>query len=305
MPDAAQHDLAARRPARAVEPLQERGAARAEQPEHADDFAGVDIEVDRAGAAHGKVAQTKQFGAGAAGRCLAPHAAAAGGDRRGDAGDVECGDRVRHHHLAIAQHRHMIGDAEQLRQMMRDIDHRDPARGELADLRAEPGDIGLPERRGGLVEDQHARPVPQRLDDLDKLLLADRQVSDRRCRVDPYVELRQQLARDGVLPCPVDHAAAAQFAPEKHVVGHREHVDHAQMLIDHRDAGGEGFERRKAAVMPAGDDDVAAVRLVCAAKAADQRRLAGAVGPEQRMHRARLDREVDAFQDVDAAEAFA
>jgi hypothetical protein len=51
------------------------------------------------------------------------------------------------------------------------------------------------------------------------------------------------------------------------------------------------------------DDDVAAVRLMRTAEAADQGGLAGAVRAQQRMHGARPDGEVDALEHFDPAES--
>ena len=55
------------------------------------------------------------------------------------------------------------------------------------------------EHRGGLVEDEHLRVARQRLDDLDALLHADRQILDERIGVDveaePCGDLADALAR--------------------------------------------------------------------------------------------------------------
>ena len=67
---------------------------------------------------------------------------------------------------------------------MGDEDDAQPLIAQLADDREQGLDLGLGQRRGRLVHDDHARLHRQRARDLDHLLLGDREVAHQRQRVD-------------------------------------------------------------------------------------------------------------------------
>ena len=85
---------------------------------------------------------------------------------------------------AAAQHRHAVGDREHLVQLVGDEDHGAPV-GRHRTQRLEEG-LRLLRRqhRGRLVHDQDAGVAVESLQDLDPLLLADRQLPDARAGVD-------------------------------------------------------------------------------------------------------------------------
>ena len=69
------------------------------------------------------------------------------------------------------------------------------------------GDALRRQHRGRLVEDQHARPAPQRLDDLDLLLVAEREVDRLRVRIDLDTEQLGEL-REARFALPPRRASA-------------------------------------------------------------------------------------------------
>ena len=162
--------------------------------------------------------------------------------------------------------------------------------------------LGGGEHGGGLVEDQCSRPPSQHPQDLDPLLLADRELPDLRLRIDPQPELvhqavgaRHQLAagdaRRGRVPSEVD------------VLRHGHRRDEPEVLVHHPDAGGDGLGGGVELVRRSVDLDVAGVGAVDAGEDVAQRRLAGAVLPEQRVDLAAAQLEVDVAKRPDPVEA--
>ena len=79
----------------------------------------------------------------------------------------------------VAQHGDAVGDLEHLAQLVRDEHDRLALVDEAADDAEELVDLARREHRGRLVEDEDVGLAEQRLQQLDALLLADRQVLDR------------------------------------------------------------------------------------------------------------------------------
>ena len=111
-------------------------------------------------------------------------------------------DRSGQHALAVAQHRHAIGERDDFVQAVRRVDDRN------ARLRQLPHDLeqGLAfrarERGRRLVHDQDPRVQRQRLGDFDQLLFADPELRDATLRVDLDAEPLQERAR-GLHDAPV------------------------------------------------------------------------------------------------------
>src|SRR5262249_17196524 len=101
------------------------------------------------------------------------------------------------------------------------------------------------QHRRRLVEDQDARILVQRLEDLDALLLAEGELPDARPRIDREAvtpgEIRYaSLDRSRVQKeCPA-HVAVV---PEDDVLGNGERLDEPKVLVHHRDAGVERVAR--------------------------------------------------------------
>ncbi len=145
---------------------------------------------------------------------------------------------------------------------------------------------------GRLVEDQQVDVAGQRLDDLDPLLHADRQVFDRAVGVDgqPVAvgDLADQLA--GAPPVEeADRAAGGLLGAEHHVLGDGEHRHEHEVLVHHADAGRDRVARTADLHRLVVDQDLALVGLEQPVEDVHQRRLAGAVLAEQGMDLAGLD----------------
>ena len=112
--------------------------------------------------------------------------------------------------LAIAQHGDAVAHFEDLFEVVRDEDHRDALRLQLAHDREQMLGFGGRERGGRLVEDQNARIERERLADLDELLLRDRQFADRHGQIDRHAAAARKIAAAArrILP-PFEQAQAA------------------------------------------------------------------------------------------------
>ena len=190
--------------------------------------------------------------------------------------------------LAVAHHRHPVGDARHFLEPVRDIDDADAARGDLAHHREEPLDLRRRQRRRRLVHDQDARGVGQRLGDGDDLPPADRQFADRLVDVDLDADRLEARARLAAHRRPVEHARARQLAAEEEIGGDVEARHEVELLEDRGDAGGLRGARVGEAHRLAVDPHLAGVGRDDAGEDVHQRRLAGAVLAEQRMNLARL-----------------
>ena len=141
------------------------------------------------------------------------------------------------------------------------------------------------------------RVACQRLQDLDPLLLADRQLPDLGRRADlQAVALAER--RDLLVHRLVAHAAAAT---EHDVLGDRERGHQVEVLVHHADPLRQRVARRVHHGALAPEVDRAGVGVVDAGEHVRQRRLAGAVLPEQGVHLAGGDVEVDGVVGDDTA----
>ena len=157
---------------------------------------------------------------------------------------------------------------------------------------------------GRLVEDQDVGAAVERLQDLDPLLLADRDVLDPRGRVDREPVALRDLAHALARALEVEEDAAVRRLGREHdVLGDRHHRDQHEVLVHHPDAGVDRLPRRPELDLAALDVDLALVRVVEAVDDVHQRRLAGAVLAEQRVHLALEQVELDLVVREDAREA--
>ena len=160
--------------------------------------------------------------------------------------------------LAVAQHGDAVAQRRDLVEPVRDVHER--ARLPPADQREQARDLGVGERRGRLVEHDHAGVVGERARDLDELLHADAQRADRRLEIDRFFQYpRHHVARGCEHVRVVDDAEERRLAPEHEVVGDG-HVRHQrELLVDDRDAGAARVERALEPAWLAVDDDLAVV----------------------------------------------
>ena len=191
-------------------------------------------------------------------------------------------------HRAAAQHGDRVRDRLDFLELVRDEDDGRAAVLELPDDAEQVFGLGRGEHRGRLVEDQHGRVPDQRLDDLDPLLDADRQVLHQRVRVDLEPVAPGQLAHVAAGLAPVEQAGRAGFLhAEGDVLRDREHGHEHEVLVHHPDAGRDGVLRRVELGLLAVEQDLALVRLQQPVQDVHQGRLAGAVLAEQGVHLAR------------------
>ena len=147
--------------------------------------------------------------------------------------------------LAAAQDADPVGDLEHLVQLVRDEDDRHPTRLEVAEDLEQLERLLRRQHRGRLVEDQDVGLAVERLQDLDPLLLADREVGDQRLRVDLELERRRELANPGVGRVLVEQdPGAGRLVREHDVLGHGHHRDQHEVLMDHPDAAVDRVLRR-------------------------------------------------------------
>ena len=179
-------------------------------------------------------------------------------------------------------------------ELVRDEDHGLPLLGHRAERGEERHGLLRRENRCRLVHDQDARLPVQRLQDLHALLLSDRELPDTRPRMHLEPVALAEL-RDASLDRTLVHeegAALGAVIAEHDVLGDGERLHQPEVLVHHADAGVQriawGVEVDRLAV----ERDVALVRPIEAGQDVRERRLPGAVLPEERVHLAdvRLER---------------
>ena len=302
--DAARHHAA-----HAAEHLGQLALAVATDTGHAHDLAGVDIQAD--------VVQGRQAVIAARGHATDLQPCLAVVPQRLLAVDTEGGPPDHHarqlplvgvtrrgaDHAALAHHRDAVADGADLAQLVADEDDGEAIGDEPPQRLEERRDLLRHEHGGGLVEDQHAAVARERLDDLDTLLLTDREVLHQRVGPDGDAEpvgrrLDRATRADQVEP-------GAPGATEDDVLGDGHRLHQAEVLGDHADAGRDGVARGVDGDGPAVDVDGAAVGAGEPVEDAHQRRLAGAVLAQQGMDLAPLQSEVHGVVGDEVAEALA
>ena len=196
--------------------------------------------------------------------------------------------------LAAPKHGHAVGDREHLPELVRDEDDRLA----LVDERLHDGeelvDLAWGEHRGRLVEDQDVGLAEQRLDQLDALLFADRQVAHHRGGVDRQAvgtgELVDALRHQGGVE---EAAAPGHLVAEHHVLGDGEHRDQLEVLVHHPDAACDRVPGARHLDRLTTQQDLSGVGLVQPEHGVDERALAGTVLAEQAMDLARVQRQAD------------
>ena len=157
--------------------------------------------------------------------------------------------------LAAPEHRDPVGDLEHLVELVRDEDDRLPLRLQLGDDREELPRLLRCEDRGRLVQHEDLRPAVERLQDLDALLLRDRDVLDQRVGIDCEAVAVGKLA--DALPRLADvehHARVGRLLGEDDVLRHRHHRDQHEVLVDHADPASRSrpWRRRTRSSCPSG-----------------------------------------------------
>ena len=202
---------------------------------------------------------------------------------RGDLGPVaQADDRVGH----LADLVEAVGDVDDPRALV--AQHPDPVEHALG-LRAA-------QRRRRLVEDDVARLAGDRLGDLDLLLDGHRQAADQAVRVDVGAEQVEHLARLVVHPPAVVPSARPREPADVDVLGQRLLRLQPDLLVYQHHARGQRVGGGVRVVGRAVDGHRARVRPVDPGDERAQRRLPGAVLPDQTDDRAAGEVEVDALE---------
>jgi hypothetical protein len=186
---------------------------------------------------------------------------------------------------AVAQHGGVVADGGDLGEAVRDEQHRAPAAAPLAHHREHAlGEVGR-QRRGDLVEQQQHGVEGQRARQVEHAQRRQRQLRDELGEVDLELHALEPAAdRVGV------------GVGEAEVLEDGEVGDQRRVLEDGREAELAGAARAAHGHFLAPDRDAATVRVDHAGERLDQCGLAGAVGAEQRVDLALLDREVGVAQ---------
>jgi hypothetical protein len=186
--------------------------------------------------------------------------------------------------LAAAQHRDAIRDLQHLVQLVADEDDRLPVRLQTPDDLEQLAGLLGGQHRGWLVEDEQVGFPVERLEDLHALLLADGDVADEGARVDGEPELLGQLAHAPVCAALVEQDAVMRLDPEDDVLGDRHDRNEHEVLVHHPDPGLDRLAcRRERDRLPV-EPDLTPVGLVQPVEDVHQRRLAGAVLAQERVH---------------------
>ena len=207
--------------------------------------------------------------------------------------------------FAVAQHGDAVGDAEDLGQAVRHVDHPHPACGQRTHQLQQAVDLGLAERGGGLIHHHHAGIESQRPGDLDQLLLGHRQIAHDGVGVQVDLEPADHLGAAPVHGQPVDAQPAGGFAVDEDVLRHGQVRQQVEFLEDHVDAGPLRAHRVGQHRGLALDLEHAAGRLQGSGQEVDQRRFSRAVLTHQRVDFAGKQVEIDVAERQNTGEAAA
>ena len=219
----------------------------------------------------------------------------------GHVGNVPLADVV-----AIAHDGDFVGDDLDLVHLMADVDQRNALLLQLAHDAEQRLDLVRGQRGGGLVQNQHLAVCGDCLCDLHHLHLCDAQAAQLCVGVDVQLQLLQQGIGIGVHFGMVhygdDTCLLGGEAAQPDVLSHGTGRDGLQLLVHHRDAAVQCFQR-------VGDDDflsfvfdLAFVHLVNAEHALHQSGLASAVFAHQGHDFAGAELQLRVVQRFDAGE---
>ncbi len=238
------------------------------------------------------------------GRSLGVQVADLATDHAGDhLVDGRLGDRLGADVLAVAHHRDRVAEREDLVEAVGDEDQGATLVAQAAGDREQPLDLDAAQGCGRLVHDQQGRVERDGLRDLDDLLVGDGEAARRATGVDRDAQPLEEALGLGVHRRPVDPAGAAErLAAHEDVLGDRQVGEQRRLLVDHRDAGRLGLGGRAEVDVVTLEPERAAVALVDARHDLDQRGLAGAVLPDERVDRAGVDGQAARPQGTHGAE---
>ena len=206
------------------------------------------------------------------------------------------------HRGAAPDHGDLVGDGEDLVQLVADEDDRDALLLQLAQVAEQLVDLLRHQDGGGLVEDHDAGAAVEHLEDLHPLAGAHAELLDQPVGLDAEavgvgdaLDLGAGVAADSVQLL----GAEDDVLEDGEVVGEHEVLEH------HADAGLDRVRRGVQGDLVAVDLDRARVRRLHAVEDLHQRRLAGAVLPHDRVDGAAPDVDVDVVVGDHAGEPLA
>ncbi len=161
----------------------------------------------------------------------------------GELGLVRLRRRGLAHHGAAPEHRDAVGDGQDLVQLVADEHDRLAVVTQPPQVVEQVLGLGGGQHRRGLVEDQDLHPAVERLQDLDPLLLAHREVLDDRRGVD-LETVRAPRARPPWPRTPPRSRIGPPSMPEDDVLGDGEGVHEDEVLVDHPDPECDRVARR-------------------------------------------------------------
>ena len=203
----------------------------------------------------------------------------------------------------VAHDRDPVRDLLELFEAVRDVDDPVAPLTEVAGDAEQLVDLGVGERCGRLVHDQDVRVVGQRFRDLHHLLLRHRESRHARARIEPDVEILEQVRRLAVEGLLVEEHPSARLAADEHVLGHRQVAHEVQLLVDHGDPKVLGRSRGGDLLLLSTDADHPRIAPVDPSQDLHQRRLSRAVLPDQAVDLARAQLELRALECADARKA--
>ena len=203
----------------------------------------------------------------------------------------------------VAHDRDPVGDLLELFEPVRDVD--DPV-ASLPKVAGDPEqlvDLGVGERRGGLVHDQDVRVVGQRLRDLDHLLLGHGKPGHARARIQPDVQLLEQRRGLPVERLLVEQEPSARLPADEDVLGDRQVAHQVQLLVDDADPEVLGRPGGGDVLFLSADPDHARIAAVDPGQDLHQGGLARAVLPDETVDLARAQLELRVLERADARKA--
>lgn len=283
---------------KAEEALDQLLHARAEEARDAQHLARADLEAHVAEMARLRQALDPQHRRAERVAAAGEHLAHVAGDHhRDDLVDRGLAGAHDAHVGAVAHHGHLVAEILDLLHVVRDEDHGDALRPQIAQHRKEAVHLALHERRGRLVQHEHLRLLRQRPGDLHDLLLRGRQVAHQRVAR----QLEPEMGADQLFGAPLHRAGAqegaeAQLVVQEHRLGHGGRRHEKPLLMDEMDAQPLDRGGRQALHPGAVDGDTAAVGFQDPGQHLDDRRFAGAVLAHEPVDRAARHAEVGVDQ---------
>ena len=192
-------------------------------------------------------------------------------------------------------------DGQHLIQLVADEDDAAPGLGEPAEQEEDLLRLLWGQHRRRFVEDQDPCVPVEGLQDLDTLLLADRQAADLRVGVDVESEPGREVADPARrLPAIQEQGVRHRLVAQDDVLGHGQHRHEHEVLMDHADAVVDGVARSTHGHRLSVQQDLALVGTGEAVEDVHEGGLAGAVLAQERMDLAGAHVQVDVVVRDDA-----